>query len=452
MRARRFANAVLITAAGFFALLLVYLLAKGAPDTYPLATRVFVACVLVFLIVSLRGPVRYKVNCSLAIMSLGGSLLLAQMALSFISFYTPPVLSGPSVDTRPIHQVIKDLGDAGFDAHPVMTLGIFRNRNLGELNVGGVVPLGSIANTTSILCNELGYFLIYESDEHGFHNPQGIWGQERIDIVTIGDSFVHGVCVHSEENPTALIRNVYPNTLNLGSAGTGPLTHLAIIKEYLPELKPRRVLWFYWEGDDLSNQTDEYNLLPTLRRYLEANYRQDLASKQGIIDEGLRLIADRELTFPREAPPPRERRSVRIVRETITLYELRLRLLTAIRHLRGCEVIPGEPLRLFDRILRDANDLVSSWGGELYFVYLPDWERYTRFAISFEQQRVGYKCYDQVMSIANDIGLPVIDVAKAFEAHPDPHSLWPNGGIVHYDEEGYALVAKTVLQALEVEN
>jgi hypothetical protein len=42
------------------------------------------------------------------------------------------------------------------------------------INGTETLPLGGIANSTTVSCNDGGEFVIYESDEHGFHNPKGI--------------------------------------------------------------------------------------------------------------------------------------------------------------------------------------------------------------------------------------------------------------------------------------
>ena len=50
----------------------------------------------------------------------------------------------------------------------------------------------------------------------------------------------------------ALIRDRHPGTVNLGIGGNGPLMMLAGLKEYLAALRPRVVLWFYFEGNDVT--------------------------------------------------------------------------------------------------------------------------------------------------------------------------------------------------------
>ena len=45
------------------------------------------------------------------------------------------------------------------------------------------------------MCNENGYYSIYDSDRFGFNNPDDQWDQD-LDFLLIGDSFVNGACVN----------------------------------------------------------------------------------------------------------------------------------------------------------------------------------------------------------------------------------------------------------------
>jgi len=89
-------------------------------------------------------------------------------------------------------------------------------------------------------------------------------GEGDVDIVAVGDSFTMGYCVASEANFVARIRSVNKKTLNLGWAGTNSVFHFAVIKEFLGDLRPKNVLWVYYEGDDLDHITDTSNLSLTL--------------------------------------------------------------------------------------------------------------------------------------------------------------------------------------------
>ena len=82
----------------------------------------------------------------------------------------------------------------------------------------------------TVLCNESGDYVTYHSDQHGFHNPKEVWQSSRVEIAAVGDSFVQGYCVPSDQNFVSLIRNRHPATLNLGMAGEAPLLMLATMQ------------------------------------------------------------------------------------------------------------------------------------------------------------------------------------------------------------------------------
>ena len=72
--------------------------------------------------------------------------------------------------------------------------------------LGDLLPLGGISRVTTVFCNETGRYMIYDADERGFNNPRGIWPGREADILALGDSFTHGVCVDPAKGYMALIR------------------------------------------------------------------------------------------------------------------------------------------------------------------------------------------------------------------------------------------------------
>lgn len=48
---------------------------------------------------------------------------------------------------------------------------------------GEFLPVAGMAETTTVFCNESGEYVAYESDEHGFHNPRGVWEKKPIEVV-----------------------------------------------------------------------------------------------------------------------------------------------------------------------------------------------------------------------------------------------------------------------------
>ena len=111
-------------------------------------------------------------------------------------------------------------------------------------------PLSGKSNSTTIFCNENGYYSIFKSDRYGFNNPDKLWDKE-IKYILIGDSFVHGACVNRPDDIASRLRDITnENVLNLGYSGNGPLIQYATIKEYFKK-ETKHLVWFFYERNDL---------------------------------------------------------------------------------------------------------------------------------------------------------------------------------------------------------
>ena len=114
-------------------------------------------------------------------------------------------------------------------------------------------PLSSVSNSETIFCNENGYYSIYQSDRYGFNNPDNEWDKKEIEYLLVGDSFTHGYCVNRPNDISSVLRSLSKKSvLNLGMGGNGPLIEYATLREYL-NTKVKKVLWIYFEGNDLAN-------------------------------------------------------------------------------------------------------------------------------------------------------------------------------------------------------
>jgi hypothetical protein len=358
---------------------------------------------------------------------------------------------GVRFDTRDSIEVLLDRRARGIDIVPaVYPVALLQEAQHGALQsvvkIDGreVLPLGGISNRATLLCNENGEYTSYASDERGFHNPAGTWSGEPLDIAIVGDSFAHGFCVGSDENFTALIRRRFPATLTLGMGGNGPILELAGIQEYLPRLRPKVVLWAYFGKNDLIELRNEARS-PLLLRYLRPAFRQGLASLQPQIDGALLdyVEAEKSEAVKRlDAGKNHKSRAKRLL-DFAKLSALRSRLEIA-EHPASARspADAAADLTLFRAVLLRAKRTVESWGGSLYFVYLPEWERYARPDLVQENR-------DQVLQAAADLGLEIIDIHQAFAAHPDVLSLFPLRRSGHYNAAGNALVAQAVLKRLE---
>jgi hypothetical protein len=312
-----------------------------------------------------------------------------------------------------------------------------------------LMPLGGIARRPTVVCSDSGTWHVFESDEHGFHNPLGLWQPGLVDIAAVGNSWTYGWCVPSDRNFVALLRRRAAATLNLGMAGEGPLQILAIAKEYLAFLRPPLVLWFYYEGNSLLELQDEKRY-PLLLRYLEDDFSQGLERRQHEIDQVLNDYTERRAAQDRERRVVRDAKVASYVpqlREVMKLTTLRQRLGlmygTTSQEQETRADLTGPTMDLFSEILSHLKNRVSAWGGTVVFIYLPSRERFATSGLgAASQQRTG------ILRMVNQYDIPLIDLLPAFQAHRDPLSLFPFRKGEHYNDEGHRLVAEELLADL----
>jgi len=434
------------------------------------------AAMAALLFASLRLRVSNKINVVLCSYSVVVAIYLFEIGAN-VWFTLPSVrdkeadqalanaAKGVKFDTRSRTEVIQDLRKQGIDAGPsIFPQGLLTQNGdhtlKSEINLNGleVLPLASISNRPTVVCNETGDYLVYTSDEHGFHNPPHAWETRPIEVVALGDSFVQGYCVPSDRDFVAQIRKRYSATLSIGIEGNGPLMMLASIKEYAEILKPKVILWFHYEGNDLSDLVKERDS-PLLTRYLTDGFRQGLIDRQADIDRALSNYIEPAL---RKTEVRRKMEEVSAALRSfpessstivsmLKLSELRNRL-NLVQGLSGrpgtnspqsggwVSQVPELP-DFFHQVLLEAKRSTEAWGGRLYFVYLPSLERYLR-------QPVLYSDRDWVLQSATDAGIPVIDIHQTFTAYKDPLAFFPFRLAGHYTEEGHRLVAQEVLRVI----
>lgn len=475
-RLDRFAERLLFLAAAICVLLFAAMVWRHGISLHYVPFLVFA----VMFVLGTRMPESYKVNSvlcgiSLAIAVYGVELLLAYSGSAIASLGAQAWLSFPQdanprvaaermktvhesqqhFDTRSRLEVIRDMRARGINAFPDVFPAVLFEPAAGVAIKSSLVsnreeflPVAGMALTTTVFCNESGEYVVYESDEHGFHNPRGIWAKQPIEIVALGDSYTHGVCVPSDKGFVAVVRSQHPDTINLGVNGHGPLTSLATLKEYGPILKPKLVLWFYYEGNDLRDLDGWEKNSPLLRKYLTSSFSQQLFERQAEIDEKLRTFLD--VAMVKAAAPVSFEKVLKLqhLRHAVQLfYERRpieqglpAELLEYLRHTGAPAAL--EDLQLFGNILAEAQATASTWNGRVVFVYLPTWERY-RIPETASQDR------DKVLKIVDQLHLPLIDMHPVFNAQPDPLTFFPFRRYAHYNDAGHKLVGEEVIRQLE---
>lgn len=468
----RLADGILLGAGAALALILIFLVSvHGMALHYALvgvgtlglfATRWLNASVkinLAFVVLSTLLAV-YACELVLAVVASGRANFEVTQWITFPNDHTPESAQArmeqnskdnPTFDRRDKLQVIKDLARQGVSAYPAVVPQNTLQWNPGSnghraLLINGIetLPLGGLSNVMTVFCNESGEYITYKSDEHGFHNPPGLWKNQQLEIVAVGDSFTHGACVPSEDNFVGVIRAHHPGTLNLGMDSNGPLLMLASLKEYAPRFRPKIVLWFYYEGNDLKDMENELRS-PLLRRYLTGAWSQSLLDGQGEIDLALMEYIEKA----RQNLSPRvgfeETIKLHYVRQSLALWYAGYKQDDAakIRSTRTyfSSEVTEEEVKKFQDVLVEAASTVRGWGGQLYFIYLPEYARYG-------QPEFANKNRDRVLRLVSDLQLPLIDLHQVFAMLPDPVGQFPFRRWNHYNTEGHRLVGKEVLRVL----
>jgi hypothetical protein len=264
-----------------------------------------------------------------------------------------------------------------------------------------------------------------------------------LEWLLIGDSYAEGVAVQPGEDIAGQLRAItHQSAISLGRGGNGPLTELATLTEYAGAIKPKKVLWIYYEGNDLIGKGNNLisdlqreKMKPLLMRYMEEGFSQNLINRQKEINSRLeKYIVTAQVQAQVQAQK----------------YKTRWMRLYAIRSVIGFDdyvyvdvyVDVDVDYPLFAKILTKAKAGVESWGGKLYFVYLPEYERYSN-VVSHDK----YRQKSEVIDLVKGLDIPVIDIHQEVLAnHPDPLSLFPFRLGGHFNVEGYSEVSKAIVE------
>lgn len=454
-KSEKFANLVLGGGVLFCVTVLIYALFLSVlPPTGRMMFVIAAVAGMLLFAFALRWRPETKVNLALSVLSIAFALYLLEI---LILFGWADVLlneriraafrSGVPFDRRSRLEVITDLRTKGIEAFPIDISHHFIKSNGLPVNGERLYPLAGVSNKSAIMCNESGEWIIYENDEHGFNNPRGMHQNHEVSIVLIGDSFTHGNCVPQGEDIGGLLREGGREVLNLGIRAFGPLEELAILKEYGEPVKPKTVLWFYYEGNDLLDLVKEAEA-PLLLQYLDPEFSQELRSQQATVDQLFMdyLAVEEEKSI---ASARKNRTPFHVALRIAKLVDLRRALSSLISKTDNeyLEFDCGLGLPLFSEVLAEANDRVHAWGGQLYFVYLPDWWR-----ISGKKQQENLFCRDNMLRLLEESEVPLIDFTPVMSAHPDPLSLFPFRIFGHYTAEGYQLLAEQIETYLEADS
>ena len=454
----KFANTLFVLGILFSVLVMVYAVYQNINHPEMSSTfyylfflfSVFTAILFGFGLRRLRDEL--KVNISVLLVAVVISVYGIETLLEY--FHEKPLIHpestiaiakqmGVPFDARTKMEVLENLKDSSINKYSNFTPSQFIKSNGLASGDRRLFPLGGISKQTNVYRDQVGFWSIYKSDEHGFNNPKGLYKENKVDIILTGDSFTEGYSANSDENICAILRESGFNAINIGKGGNGPLIEFATLKEYAEPLKPKIVLWLYYvnDFDDLKNEMKS----SLLKKYLdEQDFSLNLISRQEEIDSVLINYISEE--WNREIEKQR-------VEKIINHWIIRVFKLSNLRNKINLTLKPEpepkpepkpEQLKIFKDILEKSKKMVSGWGGKMYFVYLPEFWRY-----STGEEHINREF---ILHTVNEMMIPIIDIHKeVFDPHPDLLSLFPFRMYGHYNADGYRLVAEAISKRLKAD-
>ena len=374
-----------------------------------------------------------RLSAVLLLITIGVSTLVAEVLMYSVGSVRTERME--PVRGLTIGQAVDSIRQRGEVAFPTIPGNVLVDRDV-VIDVGGqevhpVTP--SPGGETTVLCNETGTLIVYDSDRFGFNNPDDVWDEESVEVAMLGDSYTHGLCVSPSDQPVSLMAGAV-STVNLGARGFGPLLQLAVLREYGHLLRPASVVWVYYEGND------RYDLTGEVRRAWLSRYLRDASYSQGLaqMDVGRAYGAWIDQVIAEEFGT-RQRSRPDLIPGLRSLVSL-----STMRQVMGFGVpFPSAESRIgqLPEVMAAARATVGEWDGRITFVYLPAYERF-RVLVG-----EGVPGRGEVLAAAAESGFQVVDLTPHFEATGAPRQLWasPRG---HLAPAGYQLMVDVILEAI----
>ena len=307
----------------------------------------------------------------------------------------------------------------------------FTLRQLNDLTKVQNLPdvmLSGFPASTVLLCSPPGQIITYLADRYGFNNPNSAY-DAPIDVALIGDSFVEGFCLPPGQELTSQLRSRGLNTVGLGIRGNGPLFELATLGRYGPLLRPKHVVWSFFEGNDWENLEAELNapyLRPSLQKEAEYGNSTSADGTRGKARPLMKDISNKPVTTAELLARTAVLRNFAALQMTSTSLGL--------LYPKVSSAIPE-----FRLAMQRAKELTESWGGQFSLLYVPRVDRFLGLVPSdagFDQLR------DIVLAEVKAEGIDVIDLREAFRDYPDAADLYAPDA--HFSRTGATAAARVI--------
>jgi hypothetical protein len=277
------------------------------------------------------------------------------------------------------------------------------------------------------------------ADRYGFNNDDSVYSHRDL-IALVGGSFMWGSCVPQYEAiASVLTRNGYP-AYSMGVGQFGPLAVLGTLNEYAVHLRPKIILWQYFDPNDVEMLKLVDLRSSILLRYLQDDFAQDLIHRSEEINQ----------FWAKVRPLFAARQEFLKSPESVAAWDRRLdQNLPAVRAVLGDDIgslrDDDDLLSIYQRVFALAQRRVAAWGGRIYQVIIPNNTEYSQGTVP--------RFRTAVIKIMSTLNIRVIDFGTVMRASGDPLQFYPNhgNGAVHLTAEGYKLLARQIMEQLDAD-
>ena len=325
--------------------------------------------------------------------------------------------TGLDYDKRSIKQIYNDLKKKDKTITIKVPPEVYLNYNDLE-----IYPLSGISKSNTIYQNEIGYYMIYNSDRYGFNNPDKEWDAEEIEYLLIGDSATHGAAVNRPDDLASRLRFLSKkNAITIGYSGNGPLREYGSLKEYYSK-NVKKIIWLFTDNDVQDIKRELNN--PILIKYLkDKNFTQGLKTRQKEINHLAKKMIEVANT---------NQRNFKLFR-FLKLYEIRNKIFIKHEQDDDRNKIPKE----FIEIIKLVKDFSIENNSEFYLVHLPIGRYF--------DHNDDVEIYNNLKKNIAGLNLNFIDIhEEVFKKEKNPKTLFPFEMFNHYNVEGYRKVADAI--------
>lgn len=275
-------------------------------------------------------------------------------------------------------------------------------------------------------------------DRNGFRNARDL---NAASVIVIGDSFVEGMTVPDADLTTTRLGRMQDLTVaNLGQPGYGPQQELIVLQRYGLPLRPRQVIWMFFEGNDLSDVRQYQQMLKPpgfwsdlMARSFTRNTLQFLY--QYIQPSGARISA--------VVPGPQGKS--RVYFSDVDSF--------------SAQPLTGDTLQALDetgRVLGKAFALSAAQGARFMFVFVPDKFRVLQPSARFpKESECGTWRTNDLPERMRDVARRISPAMGFLDLTPDLMAAAKNGSLSYYPDdphwtpEGHRIAANAIDRYLD---